>query len=86
MHEKETRRFIFSDSHAAYYARVRAREPRPQINDTEGHWKQRSFRSEKESRQFDAECQHDSTEKQRQTQLEAVPAYPRNTPILQENC
>lgn len=44
----------------------------------EGRWKQRSFRSEEEARQFDAECQYDSSENQRMTLMEAVLAYLKN--------
>lgn len=47
--------------------------------DTEGRWKQRSFRSEEEARQFDAECQYDASENQRLTLLECVLAYLKNT-------
>jgi len=46
--------------------------------DMEGRWKQRSFRSEDEARQFDAECQYDVTANQRLTLLEAVLAYLKN--------
>lgn len=47
--------------------------------DMEGRWKQRSFRSEEEARQFDAECQYDAAENQRLTLLECVLAYLKNT-------
>lgn len=49
------------------------------FKDVEGRWKQRSFRSEEDARQFDAECQYDSVENQRLTLLEAVLAYLKNT-------
>ena len=47
--------------------------------DMEGRWKQRSFRTEEEARQFDAECQYDASENQRLTLLECVLAYLKNT-------
>ena len=47
--------------------------------DMEGRWKQRSFRSEDEARQFDAECQYDKAESQRLTLLECVIAFLKNT-------
>lgn len=47
--------------------------------DMEGRWKQRSFRSEEEARQFDAECQYDAVENSRLTLLECVLAYLKNT-------
>lgn len=47
--------------------------------DRDGRWKQRSFRSEEEARQFDAECQYDETENQRLTLLECVLAFLKNT-------
>jgi integrase len=47
--------------------------------DMEGRWKQRSFRSEEEARQFDAECQYDAAENQRLTVLEAVLVFLKNT-------
>lgn len=47
--------------------------------DRDGRWKQRSFRSEEEARQFDAEAQYDATENQRLTLLECVLAYLKNT-------
>lgn len=43
--------------------------------DTEGRWKQRSFRSEAKAQQFDADCQYDEIENSRLTVLEAVLAY-----------
>lgn len=49
------------------------------FKNVEGRWKQRSFRSEEEARQFDAECQYDSAENQRMTLLEAVLAFLKNT-------
>ena len=48
------------------------------FKDVEGRWKQRSFRSEEEARQFDAECQYDAEESQRLTLLETVLAYLKN--------
>lgn len=47
--------------------------------DTGGRWKQRSFRSEAEARQFDADCQYDNVENSRLTLLEAVLVYLKNT-------
>lgn len=47
--------------------------------DMEGRWRQRSFRTEEEARQFDAECQYDAAENQRLTLLECVLAYLKNT-------
>lgn len=47
--------------------------------DTEGRWRQRSFRNEAEARQFDADCQYDATENTRLTLLEAVLVYLKNT-------
>lgn len=49
------------------------------FKDMKGRWKQRSFRSEEEARQFDAECQYDAAENQRLTLLECVLAYLKNT-------
>lgn len=49
------------------------------FKDTEGRWKQRSFRSEAEAQQFDADCQYDQIENTRMTLLEAVLAYLKNT-------
>ena len=49
------------------------------FKDTEGRWKQRSFRSEEEARQFDAECRYDETENTRLTLLEAVMVFLKNT-------
>lgn len=49
------------------------------FKDTEGCWKQRSFRSEEEARQFDADCQYDEVENTRLTVLEAVLVYLKNT-------
>lgn len=49
------------------------------FKDTEGRWKQRSFRSEAEARQFDADCQYDRVENSRLTLLEAVLVYLKNT-------
>lgn len=46
--------------------------------DTDGRWKQRSFRDEAEAQQFDAECQYDAAENSRLTVLEAVLAYLKN--------
>lgn len=45
----------------------------------EGRWRQRSFRSEPEAQQFDADCQYDEIENTRMTLLEAVLAYLKNT-------
>lgn len=53
--------------------------------DTEGRWKQRSFRAEAEARQFDAEFQYDSAENQRLTLLECVLAYLKNTHLSQKS-
>lgn len=47
--------------------------------DTEGRWKQRSFRSEAKAQQFDADCQYDKIENSRLTLLEAVLVYLKNT-------
>lgn len=47
--------------------------------DMEGRWKQRSFRSEAEAQQFDANCQYDETENSRLTLLEAVLVFLKNT-------
>lgn len=49
------------------------------FKDTEGRWKQRSFRLEAEAQQFDADCQYDQIENTRMTVLEAVLAYLKNT-------
>ena len=49
------------------------------FKDTAGCWKQRSFRSEEEARQFDADCQYDNVENSRLTLLEAVLVYLKNT-------
>lgn len=48
------------------------------FKDTEGRWKQRSFRMEEDARRFDAECQYDAAENQRLTLLEVVLAYVKN--------
>lgn len=48
------------------------------FKDRDGRWKQRSFRSEEEARQFDAECQYDEAENSRLTLLECVLAYLKN--------
>lgn len=32
------------------------------FKDEEGRWKQRSFRTDEEARQFDADCQYDKVE------------------------
>lgn len=47
--------------------------------DMEGRWKQRSFRTEAEALQFDADCRYDEIENTRMTLLEAVLAYLKNT-------
>lgn len=47
--------------------------------DMGGRWRQRSFRTEAEARQFDAEMQYDSSESQRLTLLECVLAFLKNT-------
>lgn len=49
------------------------------FKDEEGRWKQRSFRTDEEARQFDADCQYDAVENTRLTLLEAVLAYLKNT-------
>ncbi len=46
-----------------------------------GKWKQRSFHSEEEARQFDAECQYDRAENSRLTVLESVLLYLKNRDI-----
>lgn len=51
------------------------------FKDTAGCWKQRSFRSEEEARQFDADCQYDNVENSRLTLLEAVLVYLKNTEL-----
>lgn len=48
------------------------------FKDIEGRWKQRSFRSEDDARQFDAERRYDESENQRLTLLEAVLVYVKN--------
>lgn len=48
------------------------------FKDTDGRWKQRSFRMEEDARRFDAECQYDAAENQRLTLLEVVLAYVKN--------
>lgn len=48
------------------------------FKDRDGRWKQRSFRSDEEARQFDAECQYDEVENSRLTLLECVLAYLKN--------
>lgn len=48
------------------------------FKDTEGRWKQRSFREEEEARKFDAESQYDSAENSRLTVLDVVFAYLKN--------
>ena len=45
------------------------------FKDEEGRWRQRSFRTEEEARQFDADCQYDAVENTRLTLLEAVLVY-----------
>lgn len=52
--------------------------------DIEGHWKQRSFRSEVEARQFDADCQYDNFENSRLTLLEAVLVFLKNTQHIEK--
>ena len=49
------------------------------FKDEEGRWRQRSFRTEEEARQFDADCQYDKVENTRLTLLEAVLVYLKNT-------
>jgi integrase len=49
------------------------------FKDEEGRWKQRSFRTDEEARQFDADCQYDKVENTRLTLLEAVLVYLKNT-------
>lgn len=49
------------------------------FKDEEGRWRQRSFRTEEEARQFDADCQYDAVENTRLTLLEAVLVYLKNT-------
>lgn len=49
------------------------------FKDEEGRWRQRSFRTEEEARQFDSDCQYDKTENSRLTVLEAVLIYLKNT-------
>lgn len=39
------------------------------FKDEEGRWRQRSFRTEEEARQFDADCQYDAVENTRLTLL-----------------
>ena len=50
----------------------------------EGRWKQRSFRTEEEARQFDADCQYDAVENTRLTLLEAVLVYLKNTEYVEK--
>lgn len=49
------------------------------FKDEEGRWRQRSFRTEEEARQFDADCQYDKVENTRLTLLDAVLVYLKNT-------
>jgi len=49
------------------------------FKDEEGRWKQRSFRTDEEARQFDADCQYNKMENTRLTLLEAVLVYLKNT-------
>ena len=49
------------------------------FKDGEGRWKQRSFRTDEEARQFDADGQYDKVENTRLTLLEAVLVYLKNT-------
>ncbi|WP_302554554.1 tyrosine-type recombinase/integrase [uncultured Bilophila sp.] len=49
------------------------------FKDEEGRWRQRSFRTEEEARQFDADCQYDKVENSRLTLLEAILVYLKNT-------
>lgn len=49
------------------------------FKDEEGRWRQRSFRTEAEARQFDADCKYDAVENSRMTLLEAVLVYLKNT-------
>lgn len=49
------------------------------FKDEEGRWRQRSFRTEEDARQFDADCQYDAVENTRLTLLEAVLVYLKNT-------
>lgn len=53
--------------------------------DIGGRWRQRSFRTEAEARQFDAEMQYDSSDSQRLTLLECVLAFLKNTTHADRN-
>lgn len=55
------------------------------FKDEEGRWKQRSFRTDEEARQFDADCQYDKVENTRLTLLEAVLVYLKNTEYAEKN-
>lgn len=49
------------------------------FKDEAGRWRQRSFRTEEEARQFDSDCQYDEVENSRLTVLEAVLVFLKNT-------
>lgn len=48
--------------------------------DEDGRWRQRSFKSEAEARQFDAESKYDAEENKRMTLLDCVVAFIQGTP------
>lgn len=51
------------------------------FKDETGRWRQRSFHSEDEARQFDGDCQYDDKENERLTVLEAVMVYLKNNKL-----